>query len=100
MREENLFTTTYELFNTKTTDTAKAIDMLYLYKELRLQIEDKPYNDKFIKDLYECFDYITQHEFSYCIDDFVMFLVNRCDLKMQSLEELDLEEIKNEFTES
>lgn len=100
MEKENLFTTTYELFNTKTTDTAKAIDMLYLYKELRLQIEDKPFSDKFIKDLYECFDYITQHDFNYCIDDFIMFLYARTKYNNKKLEELDLEEIKKEFMES
>ena len=90
MEKENLFTTTYELFNTKTNDAGIAIDMLYLYKELRLQFEDKPYSDELIKNLYECFDYITQCGFSYCLDDFMSFLYERTFDKKQKVEELYL----------
>lgn len=100
MRNEDLFTKIYNTFVEKTEDVSKAIDMLYLYKELRLQIEDKPYSDELIKNLYDCYEYITHYDFSYCIDDFIEFLENKCVwVKEQKLEELDLEEIKKEFTE-
>ena len=96
-KKEKTFNDFYKDLNLENDE--KKLHELYLYTLCRYNIQDTEFDDKFIDELYNFYEYLNENHYSHDLDlDTYISILSGCVEKLKiDLRDIDLDELAKEF---